>query len=132
MNPGANRATSDMSTKDLAVDVARDSALLAQLEFELAKAKAQDGLTTVGIGIVYIVLGASMLTAAIMALLASAVAGLSPLMPLWLAALAAGLVALLIAVIFLKLAQKRLKNVTRGETAPEIEPDLPDSDDLTP
>lgn len=132
MSPNGRDVTAGKSTKNLAVDVALDSALLAKLEFELAKAKAQDALTTVGIGILYIVLGASLLTGAIIALLASAVAALHPHFPLWVSALGVSVITLVLALVFIKLAQQRLKNATRGETAPEIEPDVPELDDVTP
>ena len=96
------------SVSHLIGDITRDMSLLARQEVKLAKAEMQHNVHSVGRALGLVVLGAALLTGALMLLLQAAVAALQLEMPVWAASLIVGGIVIVFAVAILLTAKTML------------------------
>lgn len=108
--PAVDREQSSESIADLIRHLATDLSTLLGKEIELAKSEVGESVTDAKIAIGAIATGAGVAMAGLVVLLMSAVYGLSSIVDPWLAALIVGAAALLIGLLMVGSAKKKMQD----------------------
>jgi len=100
----------ERSLGDLFSDLASDTGTLVRQEVALAQAELTQKATTVGKNVGYLVVGGAVAYAAVLALIAAVILGLSYLIPAWASALIVSVIVGVVAYMMISSALAALKN----------------------
>lgn len=119
-------AVYEPSLGDLLSDLSQETRLLARQEMALAKAEMREKTKEVGLNATEIAIGATLANAGVLALVASAILGLSLVMEAWLAALIVGLAVLIIGGLLAWSGIQALKSINPvpEQTIEQVEEDI--------
>ena len=115
----------ERSLGDLFSELAAETGTLVRQEVALAQVELTEKATRVGKNVGYLAVGGAIGYAALLALLASVIIGLSMLMPAWLAALLVGVVVGIAAFVLISsaLSELRKTELTPAESVESIKED---------
>lgn len=102
----------EKSLGDLFADLAEDTGALVRQEVALAQAEITFKASKIGKSVGFLAIGGAVAYAAVLALVAAIVIGLSSVMPAWLAALAVSIVVGAISAFMISSALTRLKSIS--------------------
>jgi hypothetical protein len=115
----------DRSLGELFADLSRQMTLLIRQEMALAKTEMTEKATTAGKNLAYIALGAAILYAGFLALVATAIIAIAHALAWWLSALIVGLVVAAVGAFLVERGREALKhaNLTPQQTVESLKED---------
>jgi len=116
----------EKSLGDLFADLAADTGALVRQEVALAQAELTHKATKIGRSVGFLAVGGAVAYAAVLALMAALIIGLSHFMPAWVAALGVGVVVGAVSAFLISSALAELKKTSPvpGETIETIKEDV--------